>query len=199
MNPRIEFLRGKLRDYLTRRTMPRGLQDKPDAHKAELSALIDCLLRYAPRQGYDEWWSKLETHLDENADTRAWPTVSEIKKAAISLRGTQSKHIAEADDIDPIKIIGERMSAGEAVGDGYLYGRMALDLEKRGLVSPDVLRKCRSALYFNLKHVYGEEKARTMEAAFLKRHERAEATAKSQASFKAPEYQPKKIPAREYD
>lgn len=199
MNPRVEFLTSKLIEYLDRRTMPRGLVDKPKAQDAETQALVHCLVRFSPKQEYGDWWARMETQIDENADTRAWPTAAEIKKAAISLRGTTTKHVAEADDIDPLEIIAERMQRNEPVGDGYAYGRLAVDMQTRGLVTSDILRKYRSDLYFKLKRVYGEEKAREMEAQFIKRHAQAEATPNSDLRRGAPSVNPNRIPAREYD
>lgn len=192
MNPRVEFLSSKLTEYLDRRTMPRGLQSA-EAQKKETQALIHCLVRYAPRQEFGEWWGKLEVTLDEAAETRAWPTVAEIRKAAMVIRGPGSKHVAEVGDIDPLAIIAERINAGDLVGDGYLYGRLAVDLQRRGLVTVDTLRKYRSALYFRLKNTYGEDRAREMEARFIQRHDDAEAVSNG-GGYSAPTPQPKKIP-----
>lgn len=199
MNPRVEFLTVKLKGYLERRTMPRGLADKPKAQEAELGALIHCLTRYAPRQEFGEWWAKMESRLAENSETRAWPTEGEIKKAAMSLRGTQTKQVAEGDEIDPLVILSGRMERGEHVGDGCLYGRVAVDMLARGLVTHDTLRKYRSGLYFRLKKVYGEEKAREMEAELIQRQEDAEALSSSAKRYSAPAYEPKRIPAMECD
>lgn len=199
MNPRVEFLRAKISEYLERRTMPRGLADKPKAQEAELGALIHCLTRYAPRNEYGEWWGKVVSQLAENSETRAWPTEGEIKKAAMGVRGKQTKHVAEGDEIDPLVILSGRMERGEHVGDGCLYGRVAVDMLARGLVTQNTLRKYRSGLYFRLKKVYGEEKAREMEAELIQRHDDAEALSASSKRYSAPTYQPKKIPAMECD
>ena len=132
MNPRVEFLTAKLKGYLERRTMPRGLADKPKAQEAELSALIHCLTRYAPREEFGEWWVKMESGLAENSETRAWPTEGEIRKAAANIRGPQTRQISEGDEIDPLQINADRMNSGAHVGDGCLYGRVAVDMMAPG-------------------------------------------------------------------
>lgn len=199
MNPRVEFLTEKLTAYLDRRSIPRNLADRPDARNAELSALVHTLVRYAPRQEYGEWWAKIEVILAENADTRAWPTQSEIKSAAGKLSGSNTKHIADGSEIDPLEVIAGRMNAGELVGDGYIYGKLAVDLVRRGLVSNDRMRQYRSALYFSSKKIYGEGEARRLEAEFVARHEKAEKVPSNTRRHSAPEASPKKLETHDWD
>ena len=171
---RDNFVTGKLRSYLDRKTAPRGIADKPAAMREELASLVRCVLRFAPRQQWEEWWPKFEDRLSEDATTRAWPTEGEVKKAAGLLRGIVSVKPAEGDEIDPLAIEAKRMAEGKPVGDEFLYGRRAVGLLRRGLVDQDTMRRYRSALYFSAKGVYGDEPARRMEAEWIARHEAAE-------------------------
>ena len=76
--------------------------------------------------------------------------------------------------VDPIEATAARMNANDGVGDGWLYGRNAVDLLKSRLVGADVMRRYRSTLYFSLKKVYGDRIAVDMERRFIDRHEAAE-------------------------
>lgn len=174
MSIRVEYLTTKLQSYLLRRTMPRGLDGKPDAQTEELSALISCLGRYAPKENYDEWWGNFERVLGEDAQTRAWPTEGEIKAAATKLRKPGGVRVAEAGDSDPLELNAKRIRNREAVGDEYLFGRRAVELLQSGKVTMSDIRPYRSALYFSEKDFYGEEMAKSREEERLRKHERAE-------------------------
>lgn len=174
MNARKEFLEQNLRSYLGRRSMPRSLEGKPDAQREELAALVACVSRFAPNIGYDSWWPGFVVKLAEDGQTRAWPTEGEIKKAATVIRGTITKTVSEGDEVDPLDIIAKRIKANEPVGDGYIYGRLAVDLLRSGRVSRDELTAYRSGFYFHLRKVYGDDEAREIEARCILRHQDAE-------------------------
>lgn len=181
MTIREDFLGEKLERYLSRKTMPRGLDSKPAARDEELQALMRCLTRYAPRERYDEWWPRFEDRLSEDAQTRAWPSEGEIKKAALSIRERQTTTVSQGDEIDPVKVNAERIQRGEAVGDGWLWGRLAVELLQSGRVTMAQLRPYRSALYFSEKDFYGEETARKREQEREARHQHAEEAARETA------------------
>lgn len=193
MGMKEDFLKRGLSGYLLRRVPPRGLETKPQALEAELQALLSCVLRFAPREGYAEWWAQMETRIAEDAQTRAYPTEGEIKKAAMAIKPPKISLIAEADDIDSLKIISDKMNAGEPVGDGSFYGRLAVDIKARGLVSEQTFRAYRSAWYFKAKQVYGQEKALRIEGELKSRHEAAEAVARDSARYSTPEFPDKRM------
>ena len=197
---RENFITGKLRAYLDRKTAPRGIADKPTAMREELAALVRCVLRYAPRQRWEEWWPQFEDRLSEDATTRAWPSEGEVKKAAGSLRGIVSVKPADGDETDAVAVAGKRMAANEAVGDEFMYGRRAVELLRRGFVDLVTMRRYRSGLYFSAKNVYGEATARKMEAEWIARHEAAEKLDdlhQQRRDAKTPE--PKRMVAHEWD
>jgi len=174
MSIKAEFLKTKLTAYLERRSMPRSLADKPSAQHAELAALLACVNRLAPRDGFEDWWAMMEISIAENANTYAWPTEGDIKKAAGKIRGPRKVTVSQGDELDPLKVMGERMEAGDAVGDGWIYGRLCVQLQRKRLLTPDTLRKYRSAWFFKQKDTYGEEQANAKEAEMMKRHKDAE-------------------------
>lgn len=168
---RESFLTEKLTAYLGRKAAPRNLPQR--AQTETMAALDRCLGRYAPKQNFEDWWPRFEDRLEEEAKTWAWPTVGEIKAAALSLAEPGQARTSSEDDIDPLKVAAKRMESGEPVGDGYLYGRMAVDLIAAGLVSEETMRRYRSGLFGQLKSTYGEAKALEMEDRLKARHQAA--------------------------
>ncbi|MBK9073302.1 MAG: hypothetical protein IPL79_20220 [Myxococcales bacterium] len=196
---RDNFFTGKVRAYLDRRTAPRGIADKPQVVREELAALVRCVLRFAPTSGMDEWWQKFEDRLAEESTTRAWPTEGEIKKAALSLRGTTQPKFTQGYEADPLAINAGRMSRGEAVGDGFLYGRPAVALLRAGYVTPAQMAGYRSGLFFSAKSVYGEAVALNMESEWKKRHADAECLDDTPRQRGTAIPAPKRIAAHDWD
>ena len=76
-------------------------------------------------------------------------------------------------------IVARRMQRGDAVGEGWLYGYLAVRLLATGLVDGETMRRYRSAAYFARKHAYGVDKATAWE------DERKDAHDKARAIFRA--------------
>jgi hypothetical protein len=81
--------------------------------------------------------------------------------------------------VDRFEITGMRMTAGEAVGEGYLYGSDAVELWARGLVDVDTMKKYRSAAFFKRKDLYGHDAAIAWEESAKQRHEEAKVVFKA--------------------
>lgn len=77
--------------------------------------------------------------------------------------------------MDRFEITGNRMAAGEPVGEGYLYGADAVELIARGLVDEPTMRRYRSAAFFHRKDIYGHDAAVAWEDAAKQRHDDARA------------------------
>ncbi len=75
--------------------------------------------------------------------------------------------------MDRFKITAARMAAGEAVGEGYLYGSDAIELGARGLVDAGTMTRYRSAAFFARKNIYGHEQALKWESDAKAGHEAA--------------------------
>ena len=75
--------------------------------------------------------------------------------------------------LDPLVITSARMQRGEAVGEGYLYGRLACELIQRGLVDKPTMTRYRSAAFLNRRNFYGQEAALAWEAERKAAHEAA--------------------------
>lgn len=173
MAARNDWLTDSLQLYLDRRSMPQGLKDKPRAQISEAQALVKAIIRLAPTQGYQDWWDDFLEVLAGDAKTRAWPTEGEIAAAAKSLRRPSSTGIANPEDFDAFQAHADKINAGEAVGDLWIYGPSAVKLIAEYGITEGQLRAYRSGLYFNFKATYGADGARRMEAEYIAKHEAA--------------------------
>lgn len=202
MTTRNEVLHDVFVRWLDRYSPRRALQQNEQAMKDEVNALMRVVWRMAPKQDYENWLGKVTNQLDYQMKTSAWPTVAEIGAACSNQNKAQvlnNPQSVKQVSLDPAKIAAKRMNAGEAVGEGWLYGRNCLDMIKGGEVSSDTLRKYRSALYFSAKDTYGEERAKVMEADWLLRHGKAEGLHALMAS-EPPKGEPfKRMPTHEND
>lgn len=171
MTPRTEEIVEIFRGWLERFSPPASIKGNGKAMQASADALLRVLLKYAPQDEAGPWVRRALDQLEYQMKTRAWPTVNELGAACVNLR----RETGETADfkLDPYEIAARRIHAGQHVGDGWLYGTDAHTLINRGLVLEADLRRYRSAAFFALKSVYGEETARAMEADLIQRHELA--------------------------
>lgn len=75
--------------------------------------------------------------------------------------------------VNPLVVTGNRMSAGEPVGEGWLYGRQAVELIAGGYVTAETMRRYRSGAFLARRGIYGEADAKAWEQDALARHEAA--------------------------
>lgn len=197
MNTRDEALLEEFGMWLERYSPRRALQNNSDAMQAEVQALMRVVKKYAPSKDYLSWLGRVTELLDFSMKTSAWPTVNEVGSACISANKEAAKKAPSQEfSLDPIVVNARRMQRGEAVGDGYLYGRDAVQLLRDGHVSEEIMAKYRSAWFFNAKDVWGEEIARKIERGMRAKH--ADAEAMDTGVRKAmPKVEPKRIEAAE--
>jgi hypothetical protein len=181
MSIRTETLARIFAAWLERYSPPAMMKDKPAVMQAEIDALMRAVLRFAPQADYDGWLNRTLDQLECKMKTRAWPTKSELVDACSKTR----KEMPTESTVKvrtPLSIMAKRMAEGEAVGDEWLYGRNAIELMRSGEVEPGTFRKYRSALFFAMKDVMGEELAKVTEAGLIRKHEEAEGLWRSKQS-----------------
>lgn len=163
---RNEWLTQSLSRYLDRRTMPQGFKDKPQAQRDEIAALVRTLIKLAPSAGYQDWCAEFIERLAMDAQTRAWPTQSEMQAAARALRKSAIRAFDAESKVkfDPLAIAAKRIRAGEAVGDEYLWGRCCVEMQREHGVTDEELKPYRSALFFADKAMVDEAGALEREA-----------------------------------
>ncbi len=173
MNPREEYLNQYFNEWLDRFSPPRAIQNNPKAMQDDANAMMQTVLRHAPGKDYAVWLDDVLRNLAENMTTRSWPAPGELAKACKAKASPSDRPKAEDWKVDEYEAVSKRMRAGEAVGEGYLYGRQAVELIKRGLVDKDTMMKYRSAAYFHRKDTHGQASATAWEDEAKERHEAA--------------------------
>jgi hypothetical protein len=167
-----------LSNWLDRYSCPMHLREKPEAAQKEAEALAGVLTRFAPNEEFQPFLNRVFSQLDYQMKTRAWPTVSEMGAACSNVRKESRHGNSQGDtgldvDMRPEAITARAMLAGKPVGEGWLYGRSAVDMIAAGLIDKDTMDRYRSGAFFARKDLYGEEKALEWEAEAKARHEDA--------------------------
>lgn len=173
MSSRNEYLSQYFNEWLDRFSPPRAIQNNPKAMQDDANSMLAIVGKYAPSQGYAEWLDKVLTELTESMTTRSWPAPGELVKACKARTEHRERPKGEEWQIDEAAVIGAKMKAGQPVGEGWLYGRSAVDLIKRGLVDLETMTAYRSGAFFARKGKNNDEAALAWEAEAKARHEAA--------------------------
>jgi len=177
---RMQMTLSGLTDFLERYKQPDHLSDTTsmaemksicDAINARMSADLD-------KQAVMDRLGDVFQAVSEQYLGASWPKAAVFVKAidGINKRSTttpiQSSNAggSSVSGSLSLKVMSDRINSGQGVGDEYLYGRLNHELMATGAVSEEALKKCRSALFFSMKDVWGEEKALLREAECKKRH-----------------------------
>lgn len=174
MNLRQAEIAQALTRWLDRYSCPQHLRDKPEAAQAEAEKIASVLSKMAPKQDVQPFLNRVFDTLDYQMKTRAWPTVGEVGSVCSNIR----KETAAAGEVEPPKtaldIIAGKMERGDPVGEGWLWGRDAVELIRAGKVSREVMEKYRSGAFLARRSVYGEDAALAWEAHAKARHKAAD-------------------------
>jgi len=174
MSLRQSEITAALTRWLDRYSCPMNLRDKPQAAQAEAEALAGVLLRFAPQTEYQPFLNRVFSQLDYQMKTRAWPTVAEIGAVCSNVRKAATVGPVDSErDMRPVAIAARAMAEGKPVGEGWLYGRMAVEMIAERLVDKATMDKYRSGAFLHRKAVYGEPAALAWEAEAKARHEDA--------------------------
>lgn len=172
-----------LTEWLESYSPPRSMAGNVDALQRESERLLSVLAKFAPAEGYNGWVSSVLDQCAYQMKTRAWPTVGELGAACSNVRkARQGEPFKTTFTFDVHELNANRMKAGEAVGEGYLYGREAVELIARGLVDRELMTKYRSCAFLSRKKIHGEESALAWETEAKKRHEDAKQARKERVA-----------------
>lgn len=178
MTARNEYISQFFNEWLDRFSPPRSIQNNPKAMQDDANSMLAIVMKYAPAQGYAEWLDRVLGDLTENMTTRSWPAPGELVKACKARFEQRDRPKGEDWQLDECAVIGAKMKAGQPVGEGWLYGRSAVELIQRGLVDFETMTAYRSGAFFARKDAMGEEAALRWEAEAKERHEAAKLLAK---------------------
>src|ERR1051325_5983367 len=128
--------------WLERYSPPINMRDKPDVQTAERAALLRVLLKFAPKEGYSGWLTRVLDKMEYQMKTRAWPTKGELGAVCSNIRKDEAAQAGAGrvgefttERKAPPTIIAERIQRGDAIGDEWLYGMRAVELVASGSVS----------------------------------------------------------------
>ena len=149
-NQRNDELRNNTMKLLARLNAPRAVQGNTDAMKTEAQFLVDRVIKLAPSRQYTDWFTDFEEALLGNLETRTWPTAKEISKAAKDIAPKRPEIIdytqQEKYQPDELKINANRIISGQQVGEHYIFGTMAEQMVRKGLVTQEQLQPYREYL-----------------------------------------------------
>jgi hypothetical protein len=183
MNIRQAEIAKALTEWLESYSPPRSMAGNIDAMQRESERLLSVLTKFAPSEGYNGWVASVLEQCAYQMKTRAWPTVGELGAVCSNARKSRQGDAPRAAfDLDVHELNASRMKAGEAVGEGYLYGREAVELIARGLVDRELMTRYRSAAFLSRKKMHGEDAALAWEADAKARHEDAKAARKERVA-----------------
>lgn len=168
-------------------------QSIPDGlHESELRALLPVVNTMIRRRYGAQVWPPAKIFIGATEDA--------VRAAAHQKAAAQPTASAA---LDPFNITAKRMCAGETVGEGYLWGRQAVEALGRGGIDPALMAAYRSGAFLARRQQYGEDAAMRWEAEAKARHHAAqeetlardteiasvnmEAAAQAQAHFAAAE------------
>lgn len=150
--------------WLDRYVPARNLAANDEAKQAEIDAHIRVIAIYAPEQETDAWLGRVTDALDRAMKTSAWPRVSEIEAVCMAIRREDAMIAPKKpgsdsgnSGIDPFRIAANRIQAGQPVGEGYLWGRSAVALLRRGFVTQAQIKDRRDDAIKQMATVWGPE------------------------------------------
>lgn len=177
MDARRTALSEAFNAFLARYSPPRHMQASPETMQAEADALFRVVMKFAPSTDYENWLDAVLEQLAYQMKTRAWPTVHEVGSSARNISRSRSEASPKHTEVtlNKFDIMAGKVREGLPVGDGYLYGKMAVEMVEGGYILETELTRHRSALFFGMRDAWGEERALEKEAELKRRHETAKA------------------------
>jgi len=188
-NQRIRLITAQINDFLRLYKRPDHLdQETALAEMREMAEEINLLIPSTSSQGdLEEQTRRAFRNIRKTYKGRSWPTVSHIVDAMnVAAKVSRMEALRSSDPtvdreitakqttMDTMQVMADRMKTGGTVGEGYLYGRSAVELINARMVDRETLQSYRTGLYMAAKDVYGEEVANSMKDNWIKRHEHAE-------------------------
>lgn len=190
---------GILSRWLERYSPPLAIKENARALQDEVDALLSVLLRFAPKEEAAPWVRLALDRMEYQMKTRAWPTKGELGAVCSNLRKEVRPQAAGSDEADrsPEAVIGRKMQRGEAVGEGWIYGRMACELIAGRHVDEATMAAYRSGAFLARREFYGDTAAHALEAEAKQRHEDARASFRERISHRNPEFNVNRMDAAE--
>jgi hypothetical protein len=167
-------IRDALAAYLRRKAPPKSGQVDADALRDEAEALCRRVRRFAPGEGFAEWWRRVTDRLDDDLPHRGWPTAREMSEACRAF--SADRRPAAIEPPDPLVVMARRIR-GEIEGgvpEAELFGQKAAQLLAQGLLTEADLEPWRERAYADRWDDQGQEAADQWLVEGRERHRLAE-------------------------
>lgn len=158
---------------------PRDFRGNERAEQAEAEALLGVLLKFAPQVDPSPFIKRVLDQLEYQMKVRVWPNKGELGAVCANIRKeappSDSAGSGREVDMTDAAVTARKMQAGLPVGEGALWGSLAVEIAARGLIDADTMRRYRSGAFLARKTAYGEASALAWEAERKAAHEAAKA------------------------
>lgn len=169
MSIRSQHITAQVGRFLDRFSPPANLKGNEQATADTRAAIVRAISRMLPSDGFTDQLTALLDEIENRAETRAWPTVFEVNRAAQAIAKAGVRAPSQVKLADPVTINANRITAGEPVSGDWLFGRRARRLLDAGVTKAS-LDAYRDGAFQHHAEVYGEEAARAWAAAMKARH-----------------------------
>lgn len=161
---RITIIKEALAALLSEYAPPKHLED-PAAQAKSVDTAARMLNQMFPNDTTDDHIrgviDRASLRIKQTHKTNSWPKSADI---AAAVKGGISAEIkpTATRTMDHLEANALRMKANQPVGDGYIFGRNAVEMLQRNLITEELRQHYRKSYIHGLKEVYGEEKAANM-------------------------------------
>lgn len=148
---RDEQLKTLTSKLLARLNPPRAVAQNAEAMRSEAESIIKAVGKLAPTRNYTEWFDDFEDAVFGNLETRSWPTIRELQKAAKQIAPKRPEFNdltkeAEGWKPDLLKVNAQRIKNGEPVCESYVVGKQADQILSLGYVTQQEIMPYRKYL-----------------------------------------------------
>ena len=163
----------RLAALFQRYTAPENLRQVPQAQADEFADIVRQVAERAPADDGTDlelWLGELTEHLVISRRTRQWPTVPEMIDAASNVNEQRHKEgrqmavlntaVAAMTPRDmTAAVTAKHIQAGRSIPEPHIYGQVADDMIRLGLITKADLKRYRQYAYQIRKRTYGEDHA----------------------------------------
>lgn len=168
MTARNHHIKAELSRWLERLQVPRRLEGNDENMATFAAKLIRLTERSLPNDGYTDLLADALDSYEEGEGGHRWPSMSEW---AAALSGAMQAAGVKAPEWKPdrVQIAADRINAGDAVSEYWLFGGPSQQLLRHG-VSKDRLDQYRQAAFQARGEAYSQEAAEAWAAEIKSKH-----------------------------
>ena len=150
--PRLQLIKKELKNLLSSYAIPIQFRNLEEAQAKEIALTASAINKLFPNDSNQQMiegaFNRAELKIKTTHMSRTWPKASDICAAIRQSMAVEDDlpSVAPGWKPDPKKIHADRIKRGEDVSEHYIYGRMAKELLREGLVTESDLQPYRDYL-----------------------------------------------------